>query len=46
MVTVHAQLAENLSVKFSSIDKHLHKSPAEHTEIICASRGSSQKKLG
>lgn len=45
MVTAHAQLAENLSVKLSSADKHLQKSPTEHTGIICASSGSIQKKL-
>lgn len=43
MVAAHAQLAENLSVKLSNADKHLHKS---HTEVICASSGSIQKKLG
>lgn len=46
MVAAHAQLAENLSVKLSNADKHLHKSPTEHTEVISASSGSIQKKLG
>lgn len=41
MTQVH--LAESLTVKLGHTDKHLHKSPNECTEIMCASNDSLKR---